>query len=60
MICCPQNNLLENRITSIQNQKTDLFPVECGVTVSLNKISGGKSAEVGQFPWMALLGYKSK
>lgn len=58
MICCPENRIPENVTQTMQNRKTALFPVNCGLIMSSDKISGGKTAEPGQFPWMALLGYK--
>lgn len=60
MICCPENRISENVTGSITNRKTALFPVNCGLVMTADKISGGKTAEPGQFPWMALLGYKRK
>lgn len=60
MVCCPQNSTMQNTKFFIQNPKMSLFPTACGVIEPINKITGGKTAEVGQFPWMALLGFKSK
>ncbi|XP_063216366.1 phenoloxidase-activating factor 3-like [Bacillus rossius redtenbacheri] len=40
------------------NQKMKLLPQEgCGLSTS-NRITNGQDASFGQFPWMALLGYR--
>lgn len=58
MVCCPENQISGNANTSVQNRKTSIFPVNCGLIMTTDKISGGRTADLGQFPWMALLGYK--
>lgn len=57
LVCCPLNNVQINS-TSLQS-KSSLLSKKCGVPISDFKISGGEVANYGQFPWMALLGYKS-
>ncbi|XP_044746619.1 phenoloxidase-activating factor 3-like [Coccinella septempunctata] len=34
------------------------FKENCGLTFADNKVTGGKVAEIGQFPWMALLAFR--
>lgn len=53
-ICCP-----ENTKTSLPSRLA-AFPEKCGDVLSDDRITGGERASVGQFPWMALLGYKRK
>ncbi|XP_044265437.1 uncharacterized protein LOC123011852 [Tribolium madens] len=59
MICCPLGSHDVNS-TALKNRKTSLFPVTCGLVMISDKVSGGKIADLGQFPWMALLGYRQK
>ncbi|KYB26592.1 Transmembrane protease serine 9-like Protein [Tribolium castaneum] len=59
MICCPHGSHNVNT-TLLENRKTSLFPVTCGLVMVSDKVSGGKVADLGQFPWMALLGYRQK
>lgn len=33
---------------------------KCGKIDSMDRIIGGKDAQLGQYPWMALLGYYKK
>ncbi|CAH0551216.1 unnamed protein product [Brassicogethes aeneus] len=58
LICCPNSDI--QNTTSLETRKTLLFPEECGEITNEKKIKGGKNADLGQFPWMALLGYKQK
>lgn len=53
-ICCPENTktVIPSRLAA--------FPEKCGDVLSDDRITGGERAGVGQFPWMALLGYKRK
>ncbi|KAL3285559.1 hypothetical protein HHI36_000089 [Cryptolaemus montrouzieri] len=47
---------------SVENQfivrRRKPFEEKCGLATAVNKITGGDVAELGQFPWMALLGFK--
>lgn len=54
-ICCPVTVSLN---ANENFDPSDVFPKNCGVATSDNKVSGGENATLGQFPWMALLGYK--
>ncbi|XP_077300248.1 phenoloxidase-activating factor 3-like [Arctopsyche grandis] len=38
-------------------EKAKLLPPDCGLDSGLNIIAYGKNAEIGQFPWMTVLGY---
>jgi secreted trypsin-like serine protease len=58
MVCCPSGSYPNG--TTLENRKTSLFPVKCGLVMTADKISGGKKADLGQFPWMALLGYRQR
>ncbi|KAK9878517.1 hypothetical protein WA026_022413 [Henosepilachna vigintioctopunctata] len=46
----------QNKLSQTTNR--NIFSKECGLTNSQDKITGGKIADLGQFPWMALLGFK--
>nr|XP_023024181.1 melanization protease 1-like [Leptinotarsa decemlineata] len=60
LYCCPTKAAKNETITNLLNRRKHLFPVNCGVVAIDNKITGGDIADLGQFPWMALLGYKQK
>jgi secreted trypsin-like serine protease len=52
---------VENQIDGIQNHPNLnlINHQKCGITPA-SKITGGKEAAIGQYPWIALLQYKSK
>ncbi|XP_017775180.1 PREDICTED: serine protease easter-like [Nicrophorus vespilloides] len=52
-VCCP-----EEKTTRIISRISE-FPVDCGLVDSDDRITGGKLARIGQFPWMSLLGYET-
>ncbi|XP_072389748.1 venom protease-like [Diabrotica undecimpunctata] len=55
--CCPFEGV--NQTTAeIFSRRQSVFPPNCGVVLTENKITGGETADLGQFPWMALLGYQ--
>jgi len=53
-VCCPAELLVENATVVV---RTSAFPKSCGSVSTTDRITGGEIATVGQFPWMALLGY---
>jgi len=60
LYCCPIEDILQPEKVSTITERSNFFPVECGVIALGDKITGGQDASYGQFPWMALLGYKQK
>ncbi|XP_045470318.1 phenoloxidase-activating factor 3-like [Harmonia axyridis] len=38
--------------------RRSIFKENCGLTFADNKVTGGRVAELGQFPWMALLAFR--
>ncbi|XP_018568809.1 serine protease 7-like [Anoplophora glabripennis] len=71
-VCCPSKpiriNLQLNDLSlqnpppppDVSNHKNfKLLPEECGYLDSPNKIRNGKDANLNEFPWMALLSYKT-
>ncbi|GLV36626.1 Melanization Protease 1 [Carabus blaptoides fortunei] len=45
--------------TETRQLKAALLPTKCGLTSGQDRIANGVNATIGQFPWMALLGYTS-
>ncbi|XP_023313059.1 uncharacterized protein LOC111693139 [Anoplophora glabripennis] len=60
LYCCPSEGVKNDTVTDLLVRSRELFPKECGIAFIDDKITGGESADLGQFPWMALLGYKRK
>lgn len=58
LYCCPSDRLTNDTLVNLLSRRKELFPVNCGVVYIDNKITGGETAELGEFPWMALLGYQ--
>lgn len=65
-VCCGSSNVTPTPrpidVTPTSNPggngNGQLLPSNCGQTSNLNKIFGGEATGVGEFPWMAVLGYK--
>lgn len=59
-------NLGKNKINAVKGSDFSIvnrrypFKETCGMTFADNKVTGGKVAEIGQFPWMALLAFRRK
>lgn len=53
-ICCPPSSKLETRHVV----QSSVFPKVCGQISLQDRITFGKTAALGQFPWMALLIYR--
>nr|ADR74382.1 prophenoloxidase-activating enzyme 2a [Penaeus monodon] len=66
-VCCGSSNVTPTPrpidVTPTSNPggngNGQLLPSNCGQTSNLNKIFGGEATGVGEFPWMAVLGYKA-
>ncbi|KAK4885130.1 hypothetical protein RN001_001401 [Aquatica leii] len=58
-ICCPTINKSSSNESTITS-RISVLPSNCGIVTSTNRIVGGDLAAIGQFPWMALLGYMQK
>nr|XP_023015845.1 serine protease easter-like [Leptinotarsa decemlineata] len=73
-VCCPEEPIVdideptiitttpaqnENPPDVTQHKNLKLLPDECGLIYSSNKIRNGKNAFLNEFPWMALLSYKT-
>lgn len=66
-ICCPSEPVDRDGkeltpppppdVSNHENRK--LLPEECGVIDSGSKIRGGTNADLREFPWMAILAYKT-
>lgn len=54
-ICCPEVKFEVNDRSFVPQPELE----QCGVHVSDDRIVGGTVAEIDEFPWMALLEYRS-
>ncbi|KAF5293938.1 hypothetical protein FQA39_LY13643 [Lamprigera yunnana] len=59
-ICCPPESFMASVRRPNITSRYSILPSECGLVLASNKITGGEISAVGQFPWMALLGYTQK
>lgn len=60
-VCCLSKVDNFTGVSTVTRQaKLSLLPKKCGLTPGQDKISNGINATIGQFPWMALLGYTCK
>lgn len=64
-VCCPEAsnpNLLVNRISVSQVEQHRNYgkinALDCGV-ITDEKIVGGNKTRIGEFPWMALISYRT-
>ncbi|KAJ8979419.1 hypothetical protein NQ317_002199 [Molorchus minor] len=64
-VCCPSGKI---QVLTVEippppdvtgHKNLHLLPEECGLIFSGNKIRNGEDAEFNEFPWMALLSYKT-
>ncbi|XP_047110776.1 CLIP domain-containing serine protease B9-like [Schistocerca piceifrons] len=53
-VCCPRSDNLS------RHNNFQLLNGTCGELSDINKIISGQNATIGQFPWMALLGYEGR
>lgn len=53
MVCCPKKDKPEPELVS----RTSAFPEKCGEYILEDRIVNGKLASIGQYPFMALMGY---
>lgn len=66
IVCCPtnvnENGNNENGNSGIYKESQQfLYPPQCGFSnVSYSRVVGGIPAEVGDWPWIAALGYDTK
>lgn len=65
LVCCPNSTGIEganmNRDFSQMIDSNPLLPKNCGKTWDLgSRIVGGTQAQLGEFPWMALLEYNTR
>ncbi|KAJ8925741.1 hypothetical protein NQ315_009589 [Exocentrus adspersus] len=52
---------VNDKDSDIDNHRNiNLLPENCGYILGLDKISNGQNADLGEFPWMALLLYKAR
>lgn len=58
-VCCSPEKIIERNISSVVLD-TSAFPNSCGISADNDRFLGGTLATMGQFPWMALLGYKER
>ncbi|XP_066248691.1 phenoloxidase-activating factor 3-like [Euwallacea similis] len=58
LVCCPQKSIVLPVSTS--RSSSALENQVCGQQSADNKIAGGKTTSLGEFPWAALLEYNSK
>lgn len=58
-VCCLSSNTIVPGVTGIES-RLSLFPSDCGIVSVTDRITGGELAAMGQFPWMAILGYTQR
>lgn len=61
LVCCRPRYItrVQGQSTSATNRDTELNAINCGVNVQ-DKVSHGNITSIGEFPFMALLGYRSE
>ncbi|XP_031327653.1 CLIP domain-containing serine protease 14D-like isoform X1 [Photinus pyralis] len=66
MVCCPKEPIIINEVRKmfsrnvVQHRNIDLLPENCGELPGGNRIIGGNKTTLFEFPWMALLAYRSQ
>jgi secreted trypsin-like serine protease len=51
LFCCPE---------LVEKQSDDVLEEECGIDASSDRIVGGNTAGIDQYPWMALIEYNQR
>ncbi|KAL1501658.1 hypothetical protein ABEB36_006950 [Hypothenemus hampei] len=55
-VCCPPGPIVFQQQT---NENQDILPKNCGYFSSNNRIVNGEDAALNEFPWMALIKYRT-
>lgn len=58
-VCCSSLDIITPGVNGIES-RVSRFPPDCGIVSVTDRIVGGELATIGQFPWMALLGYTQR